>query len=93
MSKRENIANALRDFGVPEIYYTPGLDFESDKPEGTILLPIEQNLVLYSAIYKELTQDGLLAEDQHLSLLSVLPNDMDFNPLRNQCTEVLYASL
>lgn len=92
ISKRNNIANALRDFGVPEIYYSPGLDFEADRPEGTILLPIEMDLVLYTAIYKELTEDGLLAEDQHLSLLSVLPNDRDFRPLRNLCTEVLRAS-
>lgn len=93
MSKKENIANALRDYGVSEIYYTSGLDFESDKPEGTILLPVEQNLILNYAIYRELTKDGLLADDQFLSLLSVLPTDSDFNTLRNQCTEVLHVSL
>lgn len=93
ISKRENIANALRDFGVLEIYYSPGLDFESDKPEGTILLPIEQNPILNYAICRELTKDGLLAEDSHLTLLSVLPNDPNFNLLRNQCTGVLHASL
>lgn len=93
MSKKENIANALREFGVPEIYYSPGLDFESDKPEGTILLPIEQNLTLNYAIYKELTKEGLLAEDQYLSLLSVLPDDVDYKCIRDRCTEVLHASI
>lgn len=76
----------------PEVYYSPGLDFEADKPEGTILLPIEMDLVLYTVIYKELTEDDLLAEDQHLTLLSVLPDDRDFSTLRNECTEVLRAS-
>lgn len=92
ISKRESVAKALRDFDVSEVYYTPGLDFEADTPEGIILLPIEQNRILNYAIRRELIEDDLLAEDRHLSLLSVLPNDRDFSLLRNVCTEVLHAS-